>query len=182
MPAVKNSSFGMIAFDLILEDFSLDLSAVTAKNVDISIVEAGMNQAYELINYQDALRSDCTLQLCSWQAAEALKARLIKERYSKEVREQREIGLHSLIWNWIKLPTVTELNLNREILATSLRPKKQEYLHSYWQRNEPQFICTYTRLLPNLCAESTQRSETSHSIIKNQTNKYTPIEVSVRKL
>lgn len=107
---------------------------------------------------------------------------MIKEGYPKDIREEKDVGLHSLIWNWIKSPTVTELNLNREILAASLRPKEQDYLHTYWQRQEPQFIRAYTRLLPNLGAESTQRSEASHPIIKNQTNKHTPIEVAVRKL
>lgn len=141
-----------------------------------------MSQAYELVNHLDALGIDCTLQLCSWHAAEALKARLIKEGYPKEIREQKDIGLHSLIWNWIKSPSVAELNLNREILAASLRSKEQDYLHSYWQRQEPQFVRAYTRLLPNLGAESTQRSEESHPIIKKQTNKHTPIEVVVRKL
>ena len=36
--------------------------------------------------------------------------------------------------------------------------------------------------IPNLGADSTQRSEASHPIIKNQTNKHTPIEVAMRKL
>ena len=116
---------------VMLGDFSLGLSAAMSKNAGISIAEADMNQAYELVNHLDALGSDCTLQLCSWNAAEALKALLIKKRYPKEVREQKEVGLYSLIWNWIKLPTVTELNLNREILAANLQPKEQEYLHSY---------------------------------------------------
>lgn len=98
------------------------------------------------------------------------------------MREQKEAGLHSLIWNWIKSPTVTELNLNREILAASLQPKEQEYFHSYWERQDPKFVRAYTRLPPNLGAESTQRSEASHPIIKNQTKKHTLIEVSVRKL
>lgn len=44
------------------------------RSTGISIVEAGMNQAYELVNYLDALENDCILQLCSWHAAEALKA------------------------------------------------------------------------------------------------------------
>ena len=77
---------------------------------------------------------------------------------------------------------MTELNLNREILAASLRPKEQEYLHSYWRHQKPQFVPGYTRLLPNLGTESTQQFEASHPIIKNQTNKHKPIEVSVRKL
>ena len=165
-----------------LGDFSLGLSTAMASNASISTVEEDMNQAYELVNHLDALGSDCTLQLCCWHSAEALKAQLINEGYPKEVREQKEVGLHSLIWNGIKSPTVTELNLNQEILAASLRPKEQEYLHSYWQRQEPHFVRAYTRLLPNLGAESTQWSEASHPIIKNQTNKHTPIELSVRKL
>lgn len=107
---------------------------------------------------------------------------MIKEGYPKEVREEKDVGLHSLIWNWIKSPLVAELNLNREILAASLRPKEQDYLHSCWQCQEPRFVRAYTRLLPNLGAESTQRSESSHPIIKNQTSKHTPIEVAVRKL
>lgn len=90
--------------------------------------------------------------------------------------------MNILIWNWIKSPTINELNLNREILAASLRPKEQEYLYSYWQRQEPQFVRAYTQLLPNLGVESIQRSEASYTIIKNQTNKYTSIEIAVRKL
>lgn len=80
------------------------------------------------------------MQLCSWHTAEALKAQLIKKGYPKEIRKQKDIGLHSLICNWIKLPSVVELNLNQEILAISLRPKEQDYLHSYWQCQEPQFV------------------------------------------
>lgn len=167
---------------VMLGDFSLGLSAAMVRKAGISVVEARINQAYELVNHLDALGSDCTLQLCSWHAAEAFKARLIKEGYVKEVREEKDVELHSLIWNWIKSPSVPELNLNREILAASLRPKEQDYLHSYWQRQEPQFVRAYTRLLPNLGAESTQRSEGSHPIIKNQTSKHKSIEVAVRKL
>lgn len=167
---------------VMLGDFSLGLSAAMIKKAGISMMEAGMDQVYEMVNHLDALETDCTLQLCSWHAAEAVKARLIKEGYPKEIREAKDVGIHILIWNWIKSPTVNELNLDREILAASLRPKEQEYLYSYWQRQEPQFGRAYTRLLPNLGAESTQRSEASHPMIKNQTNKYTPIEVAVRKL
>lgn len=36
--------------------------------------------------------------------------------------------------------------------------------------------------MPNLGAESIQQSEKSYLIIKNQTNKYIPIEVVVQKL
>lgn len=167
---------------VMLGDFLLGLSVAIVKKAGISVVRAGMNQVYELVNHLDALESDCTLQLCSWHAAKAFKTRLIKEEYPKDIQEEKDVGLHNLIWNWIKSPRVTKLNLNRGILAASLRPKKQDYLHTYWQQQEPQFIQAYTRLLPNLGAKSTQRSEASHPIIKNQTNKYNPIEVVVWKL
>lgn len=49
---------------IILGDFSLGLSAAMVRNAGISIVEAGMNQAYELISHLDVLESDYTLQLC----------------------------------------------------------------------------------------------------------------------
>ena len=46
---------------VMLGDFSLGLTAAMARNASISIVEAGMNQAYELVNHLHALGSDCTL-------------------------------------------------------------------------------------------------------------------------
>ncbi len=64
-----------------LEDFSLGLSAAIVRNADKSMVEASMNQGYKLVNRLDALGGDFTLQLYSWYAYEALKARFIKERY-----------------------------------------------------------------------------------------------------
>ena len=84
---------------VMLGDFSLGLSAIMVRKAGISVVEAGMSQPYQLVNYLDALVSDYTLQLCSYHATEALKARLIKERYFKKIRKQKDIGLHSLIWN-----------------------------------------------------------------------------------
>ena len=107
---------------VMLGDFSLGLSAAMIKKAGVSMVETGMNQAYEMVNHLDALESDCALQWCSWHAAEAVKARLIKEGYPKETREAKDVGIHSLIWNWIQSPTINELHLNRQILAASLRP------------------------------------------------------------
>lgn len=123
---------------LMLGDFSLALSVAMIYKAGISIIEVGMNQVYEMFNHLDVLETDCTLQLCSWHTAEAVKEHLIKEGYPKKIREAKDVGIYGLIWNWIKSPTVNELNLNRKILATSLRPKEQEYLYSYRQREEPQ--------------------------------------------
>ena len=72
---------------VMLGDFSLGLSAAMIKKAGISMVEAGMNQAYEMVNHLNALESGCTLQLCSWHAAEAVKARLIKKGYPQRCRD-----------------------------------------------------------------------------------------------
>lgn len=82
--------------------FFTGISAALIKKAGISMVEAGMNQVYEMVNHLDILGTDCTLQLGSWHAAEVVKARLIKEGYPKEIREAKDVGIHTLIWNWIK--------------------------------------------------------------------------------
>lgn len=46
-----------------LGDFSLGLSVAMVRKAGISLVEAGMNQVYELVNHLNALGSDCTLLL-----------------------------------------------------------------------------------------------------------------------
>lgn len=109
---------------MMLGDFSLRLFAAMIKKAGISMVEASINQVYEMVNHLDALETDYTLQLYSWHAAEAVKIRLIKEDCPKEIREAKDIGIHILIWNWIKSPIVNELNLNCKILVASLHPKE----------------------------------------------------------
>lgn len=69
------------------------------KKAVISVVESGMSQVYELVKYLEILKSDSILQLRFCNAVEGLKAHLIKERYGKEIKVQKNIGLHSLIWN-----------------------------------------------------------------------------------
>ncbi len=72
-----------------------------------------------------------------------------------------------------------KLNLNRELLAASLRLKKQKYL--YCQCQKPQFVQVYIKLHLNLSKESILQSEASLSIIKNQTNRNTSIKVLILK-
>lgn len=84
-----------------------------------------------MVNHLDVLEIDYTLQLYSWHAAEAVKARFIKKDYPKEIREVKDIRIYTLILNWIKSPIVNELNLNCKILTASLHSKEQEYLYSY---------------------------------------------------
>ncbi|KAK0516443.1 hypothetical protein JMJ35_001046, partial [Cladonia borealis] len=84
--------------------------------------------------------------LCNWHAAEAIKKRLIKEGYLKDVRDD----LVDKIWRWIKSPTMVELATNRQGLVDDLRLKDRDYITSYYRPKERQFIKVYTRQYPNL--------------------------------
>lgn len=86
-----------LGFAMMFGDFSLGLSSVMIKKGAISMVEASINQVYEIVNHLDILESDCTLHLCLWHIAEAVKVRLIKEGYPKEIREAKDIWIYSLI-------------------------------------------------------------------------------------
>lgn len=70
----------------------------------------------------DSANTDCTLQLCTWHAAEAIKKKLIKVgSYPLEIRKE----LSNLIWVWIKSSTLQELKKNREALLLKLNePEK----------------------------------------------------------
>ena len=87
--------------------------------------------------------------------AEAVKKRLISEGYPKEVRAE----LVNLIWAWIHAPNM-EILINRQTdLIDNLRRREADYLVNYYGPREHHFVRAYTRLLPNLRAESTQRTE-----------------------
>ena len=59
----------------------------------------------------------CVLQLCTWHAAEAIKKRPIKAgKYPQEVRKK----LETLIWDYIKSPTIDELDERRRKLLNEL--------------------------------------------------------------
>lgn len=44
-----------------LGNYSLSLSIAIVKKVGISVIETGINQVYELVNYLNILKSDYTL-------------------------------------------------------------------------------------------------------------------------
>ena len=107
--------------EVILGGFSLGLSAALVKTIYTTMVEAGMEQVSQLVNQVDSMGTNCTLQLCSWHAVEAVKAGLVREGYPKHVREKKENSIHSLIWRWIHSETLADLESNREILASELQ-------------------------------------------------------------
>ncbi len=82
---------------VMLGDILLGLSESMVKKAGISMVEDRVNQDYEIVNYLVAIESHCTLQLCLWHSASAVKTSLIKESYPKEIREAKDVRIYSLI-------------------------------------------------------------------------------------
>ena len=158
---------------IVLGDFAAGLIAAFTKKLSPSTME------YEMSFKLDAMDStDCLLQHCNWHAAEAIKAKLTKEGYLSDLRRD----LHSLVWTWIKSVTESEADSNRDILLEQLREQEKEYLLSYYERKKRQFITAYTKRYPNLGCASTQRGESMHPVIKNITNRHTPMHLSVKAI
>ncbi len=173
---------------VLLGDFAAGLTAAMIKkrtnlltmSVDQlgTIAEAGMEVAWQLSSQMDDLDSHCFLQLCNWHAAEAIKKRLTREGYPLEMRKP----LADMVWRWIQSETLEDLERNRGVLLDNLHQKEQNYLISFYQRQESQFVTAHTKELPNLGCNSTQRGESNHPVVKAATNRHTPIGQSVEKI
>lgn len=150
---------------VICGDFAKGLASAIAKR-EAQHQDNGHDQTY-------------ILQLCEWHGVEAIKRHLVAAgRYSKEVREK----IIDLIWKWVKSSNLIDLETNRAKLLQALLPAEQEYLLLNYQPKEHQFIRAYTQSYPNLGANSTQRSESYHNVIKGLVNRQMPLAESVRRI
>ena len=69
------------------------------------------------------------LQLCEWHAVAAIKRRLVAAgKYNKERRDE----IVSIIWNWVKAPSIKDLDVCRSKLLAALDSKEAEYIESYY--------------------------------------------------
>ena len=82
----------------------------------------------------------------------------------------------------MKSSNFIELKVNQTAFFQELLPREQEYLLDNYQPKEYQFICAYTRSYPNLGVNSTQQSESYHSVIKSLVNQQMPLAESVRRI
>ena len=73
---------------VILGDFAAGLTAAIAIRQRLNISRVGIEVAYELTARLDKAGSSLFLQLYNWHAAEAIKKRLIREGYPKDVRDK----------------------------------------------------------------------------------------------
>jgi hypothetical protein len=117
------------------------------------------------------------LQLCEWHAVAAIKRRLIAAgKYSKERRDE----LISMIWDWVKAPSIEELDKCRSKLLEALDGKEVEYIQGYYQPKEYQFCRAYTQTYMNLGVHTTQRSESNHYVLKARLHKNLPVSRAIQ--
>ena len=117
------------------------------------------------------------LQLCEWHAVAAIKRRLIAAgRYSKEHRDE----LISMIWDWVKAPSVKELDEHRSKLLEALDNREVEYIQGYYQPKESQFCRAYTQTYMNLGVHTTQRSESNRYVLKARLHKNLPVSRAIQ--
>jgi hypothetical protein len=88
--------------------------------------------------------------------------------------------MKTLLWNFIKSHTHTELEANRAAIYAKLRPGEISYLRDYWGPKETQFLRIYTRQYPSLGAHSNQRSESLHPGTIDILNKQLSMEEASR--
>ena len=107
-----------------------------------------------------------------------IRRKLVKAGYDKKKRQE----LHYLLWQWIKIINKNDLYTNRKAVLDQLREKGRTYFVEYYQKLEPHFVLCYTRMYANLGAQSTQRSESTHSDTKEHVTKHTPIHQSISRI
>ncbi len=78
--------------------------------------------------------------------------------------------------------TVTVLEEQRERLLMKLKTSEREYLITFYQPKEPQFIRAYTKQYPNLGVHSTQRNESYHVVVKAVVHRQLSLPDAVRQL
>jgi len=167
---------------VIVGDFSKGLGAAMvrcggqARQADGGEMSEGLRLSF---GASVKMKEGCILQLCEWHAVEAIKKRLVvADQYIKERREE----LTDYIWDWVKSSTVTVLEERRERLLMELKTSEREYLITFYQSKEPQFIRAYTKQYPNLGVHSTQRNESYHVVVKAVVHRQLSLPDAVRQL
>lgn len=99
---------------VIQRDFAAGLAAAMSKKKTQTLDrDTALNVAWKVFQAMDSVKVDCVLQLCTWHAAQAIKKCLIRSRqYPVEIWNK----LDTLIWDWIKSPTLEQLAERRKKL------------------------------------------------------------------
>ena len=113
-------------------------------------------------------KEDIQMQLCEWHVVENIKTMLVNSgKYSKEKRKI----LDELIWAYTKSESPTELKANRDALMRQLAQPEALKIKDHWGPREAYFNRAYTRRYCNLGANTSQRGESIHPVMKARLHK-----------
>ena len=123
-------------------------------------------------------------QLYIWHVTEVILTWIKKKRYTHEEIKgtEKELGLHDLIWDYLKSSTLQELTVNRIALVNKLNIEDRPYILEHWQLLEHLCISVYTSRYRNLGATATQRGESWHVTIHQVVDGQDSLETSTKKL
>jgi MULE transposase domain len=124
------------------------------------------DQAGGIISSLPNYLSKTTLQFCDWHVQQNIKSRLLKGRYTKDLREL----IISQFWRYCKAQTLIKITEQKVELTALLAQVDVEYILNTWRPKERQFLRFYTKTYANLGCNSNQRSESTHVIIKEILN------------
>ena len=136
---------------------------IPAPKVYIGDQGAGFVSATEKL-----VQEDIQMQLCEWHVVENIKTMLVNSgKYSKEKRKT----LEDLIWAYTKSESPAELEANRDALMRQLDQPEALKIKDHWGPREAYFNRAYTRRYRNLGANTSQRGESIHPVIKARLHK-----------
>lgn len=130
-------------------------------------------------------------QICNWHTVEAMMAKFRKtgkytctelEGSRNENKQKDGSGLKDYCWDYVKSSTLAELKEKKKVLLNHLQPSEQAYIRNIWGPKEERIITCHTRLLPNLGANSSQRVEKFHSLIKEVVQGQFSLAASTKKI
>jgi hypothetical protein len=80
-----------------------------------------------------------------------------------------------MIWNWMKAPSLKDLEERLAKLLAALDSEEAEYIQSYYQPKEDRFCRAHTQTYWNLGVYATPHDEPYHVVVIARLNKNMPI-------
>ncbi|RPB29654.1 hypothetical protein L211DRAFT_864253 [Terfezia boudieri ATCC MYA-4762] len=137
------------------------------------------DQAKGLITILPSVWPNIQHQLCEWHIFNNIKKHLLtSQHYNKEQIE----SLYSLVWIYIQNVNLKDISIHRQELLNAIVLKERQYIWEHMYPKERQFIRAYTRQYRNLGANSTQRNESMHPVIKQFLRPQLNLEQAAAKL
>ena len=97
-------------------------------------------------------------------------------------KDETNLGLRGLAWDYLHSYTLEELEINRQRLKDRVKEPVKAYIEETWRPKEERVILAYTNQFFNLDIHASQRSESYHVVLKEMTNGQLSLEASVSTL